>query len=183
MPLTTFGYAAAIARLYPRASWGMGSEELDSLVWEGPGERPALAEIVRAAPAAWLDDAKANGKAMVDEQAEAERLAYITNGAGQAMVYTEKLYEARAFDRGLAYPEDCHLLQSMVDAGDIDPMSGGTITNISHAATVVMRTAAQWAQIAASIEVRRLRAKRAIDRAATVPEIEKAMAAEGWTVN
>lgn len=105
-----------------------------------------------------LDGLKERLKAAVDTAAEAERLRYITPGAGQAMTYSRKVEEARAV-QSADEPEadDYPLLAASIgiDGDDIEAV----------AATVLAMDTA-WAQVGAAIERARLIAKRDIDAAA-----------------
>lgn len=100
---------------------------------------------------------KTQAKREIDAQAEAERLKYITPGAGQAMTYQQKVDEARSF-MAASNPEasDYLILSSEV---------GITAETLSEVADVVLAAFAQWQQIGAAIEAIRLGAKRDINAA------------------
>lgn len=97
-------------------------------------------------------------KTQIDLAAEAERLKYITPGAGQAMTYQQKVDEARAF-KSASNPQatDYPVLSSEV---------GITAPALNEVADIILTAFAQWQQIGAMIESVRLGAKRDIDAAA-----------------
>lgn len=96
----------------------------------------------------------------VDQQAEQVRLRFLTPGAGQAMTYTRKEAEARAFvaDAGAATP----FLAAEA------PARGMTVAEL---AAEVIALADAWCLIGSAIEGLRMGAKTAIARAATLGEI------------
>lgn len=178
MPLIERHYATVLLRGWPGAEWSLRGNDIENgLEWYGPGDQPSAADIIAAAEDAWLAEARAVAKAEIDRQAEVAREAYITAGSGQAMVYLEKQREARAYmdDMQGDYP----LLAAMVDI-DINPASGFPVATIGEGAQVVLALAAAWKTAAIGIEKRRLRAKRAVDGAESVEDVEAAMTAEGW---
>jgi hypothetical protein len=121
---------------------------------------------------AYLADQKSNLKAVVDQQAERERLKYITAGAGQAMTYAQKAEEARlCLDAAGPDPEDYPLLAAEI---------GITASTLVGVAQVVATANAQWLQIGAAIEAARLSAKKAISEAETVEEAQAAAGAVVW---
>ena len=186
MPLVSQTWPEVLATAWPGAGWSLRGNDLSTLVWEGPGDAPSVDEVEAAGPAAWLSLARQRAAEGIDRQAEAERLVYITGGAGQAMVYLEKQREARSAAEivagggepsTLAYP----LLAAAVGV-DIDPRTAGAVTTVAQAAEVILLIAAAWAVTAADIEGRRLRAKRLVSEAETIAAVEAAMVGEGWTV-
>lgn len=183
MSLVERRYGIVLLRAWPGAEWSLRGDDIDNgLEWIGPGARPAADEIRAAAEGVWLAEAKAVGKAEVDRQAEVEREAYITPGSGQAMVYLEKQAEARAFAEDLdPQSGDYPLLEAMIDI-DAHPVTGRPVSSLSEAAAVVTILSVAWKSVAVEIEKRRLRAKRAVDAAASIEEVEAAVAAEGWQV-
>lgn len=103
-------------------------------------------------------DIKSALKEEVDRAAEAERLKFITPGAGQAMTYQQKVDEARAFKAASnPKPADYPVLSSEV---------GITATTLNEVADIVLAAFAQWQQVGAAIESIRLGSKRGIDAAA-----------------
>lgn len=143
--------------------------EIERVRWAETNARPqpSDAEIEAAAPAAWLVAAQRLGKSIVDRRAEGERLQHITPGDGMAMVYVEKLAEARA---ALASGGD----------GDFPLLAASGEKTVLDAARAVVVQADAWKRIAADIEARRLGAKRAIAAAADVDAVEAALVAGGW---
>lgn len=97
--------------------------------------------------------------ARVDEHAERERLKYITPGAGQAMVYLQKLVEAKAAQAdGNPDPARYPLLDASVAAGE----------DLSETAAKIVALGDNWTATAASIERKRLEVKASLAKAATV---------------
>lgn len=143
---------------------------------DGEGREPV--ECAADAPlifenGAWrvggFDDAKSAYKAAVDAAAERERLKHITGGAGQAMVYQQKVAEAARY----------------VADGSPDmatyPLIAASIGVDGETAVAV---AAKWQQmqilwvgIAAKIERARLIAKAQIDAASNDAAAARALAA------
>lgn len=154
-----------------RTPTGDETVSLTAFVWAEDNAVPAPteAEIEAAAPAAWLAAARRVGKNIVDRRAEGERLRHITPGDGQALVYVEKLSEARTVAAlgGKPRPEDYPLLAAEGD-------------DIAAIASAVLFQADAWKAIAADIERRRLGAKRDIAAAADVDAVEAVLAAGGW---
>lgn len=100
-------------------------------------------------------------QAKIDRRAEAERLAHVTPGAAQAMVYQAKQAEARRYvEAGRpASLEGYSLLAAEV------PLTAPTAGEL---ADLWLSLEARWLRAAAGIEARRLAAKAAV-RAATNP--------------
>lgn len=125
-----------------------------------------LATIITHAPPT-LEQIKTAARVKVDAAAEDQRLRYITPGSGQAMVYDQKNAEAKKyFDiialGGTPDPADYVILAAEAQA------KGETIMEV---ATLVRQTAMAWLPIAATIEARRMAAKKAIDHASTAEEV------------
>ncbi|KRB58450.1 hypothetical protein ASE04_27435 [Rhizobium sp. Root708] len=99
-------------------------------------------------------------KAAIDSQAEAERLRYITPGAGQAMTYQQKAGEASRFLADAEpNPADYPMLSAEV---------GITAETLAGVANVVNDAYINWQMIGAAIESIRLSNKAAIDAAADI---------------
>lgn len=111
-------------------------------------------DIVNAASLAAV---KADRRAHIDREAEAERLKYITGGAGQAMTYSRKLEEARA----AAAEEEPEAETYPLLAASLG-IDGATVAAVAQ---VVIGMDAAWTVIGAAIEAARLGAKKAIDDA------------------
>ncbi|MGO4665161.1 hypothetical protein [Bosea sp. 2RAB26] len=104
-------------------------------------------------------------KSAIDAAAEAERLKYITPGAGQAMTYQPKADEARRLaDDQAPDPAGYPLLSAEV---------GITASTLADVGEAVMAAYQQWIQIGALIEAARLSAKQAIDAAKTADAARK----------
>jgi hypothetical protein len=183
MALIAGTWAEVLAETWPGAHWSIRGDDLDTLVWLGPGPVPSRQEIEDAAAAAHLALAVRRAQAAIDGQAEHERLALITPGSGQAMVYLEKQREARTALAADGDPAegDYPLLAAAIGV-DTDPRTGGTVETLVQTAEVILLIAGQWAQAAAGIEGRRLRAKRAAAAAGDIAAVAAALTAEGWQV-
>lgn len=115
---------------------------------------------------------KAGLKARIDADAEAERLKYITAGAGQALTYMQKSDEARRYLAEETPTEsDYPLLSAEV---------GITAENLHGVALVVSGAYAQWQLIGAQIEAIRLGAKAAIEAAPDAGGAQATYAAVAW---
>jgi len=109
------------------------------------------------APPAPEPPSKAEASTIVDDQAEAARLQYITPGSGQAMVYERKRSEAEAWVADLSPdPADYPLLKARAER--LNPGS----PDYPAVATEWNAKAATWLAIAADIEGIREGAKEAI---------------------
>ena len=151
-------------------------------------EPPAGAVEVPFAPASaaqrwegetWLwpiDLLRREARARVDDEAERRRMAHLTPGSGQVLVYQEKRREAER----LAADADPDPLGYPLLSAEIG-ISGGDLAEV---AATVLAAARAWAQIAALIEAARLRAKRAIDGIHDGPdakvEIDAILAGIDW---
>jgi hypothetical protein len=112
-----------------------------------------------------LDDEKTIAIAKIDADAETARLKYITAGAGQALEYQEAAEEAARYiatGGAGAYP----MLQASVDAGEAP--------DLATAAALIGARENAWATIGANIRRLRLTAKRAVDAATTVEQVQAA---------
>lgn len=125
-----------------------------------------------ARPALPLDQIKAQLRRQVDMAAEAERLNYITGGAGQAMTYSRKVEEARAcLAAAEPAPQDYPLLAATIGIDGADVVA---------VAQLVIAMDAQWTQIGAAIEAVRLGSKAAIDAADDEAAARAAAASVAW---
>lgn len=130
------------------------------------------ASFLLVSEAVLLDRLKAELKRWVDEKAEAERLKYITAGAGQAMTYAQKADEARlCLAANDPDPEDYPLLAAEI---------GITAPTLVGVAQVVAAANSQWLQIGAAIEAARLSGKKTISDAETEEEAQAAATAVVW---
>jgi len=104
---------------------------------------------------------KKNLKNTVDSHAELIRLQYITGGAGQANVYREKYIEAVDY---LAQGSNADIN----DYPHIKAEIGITGTDAEEVCNVVVGNRNAWIGISASIESKRLQAKKDIEDATTL---------------
>lgn len=115
---------------------------------------------------------KAGLKARIDADAEAERLKYITAGAGQALTYMQKSDEARRYLAEETPTEsDYPLLSAEI---------GITADDLHGVALVVSGAYAQWQQIGAAIEAVRLGTKAAVEVATDAAGAQAAYDAAAW---
>lgn len=129
-----------------------------------PANRGYIASAPTPMPS--LDDLRATAKADVDAAAEAFRLIYITSGSGQAMAYTQKLEEAKAYlgNNSLSAAECPHIFAEVGITGE----------TAEAVAQVVVGMHAAWQIKSAKIEHKRLAAKAAIGAAETAKAISVA---------
>ena len=107
-------------------------------------------------------------KRAIDDEAERQRLRWITAGSGQAMTYARKLDQARAvLDAQDPQPDDYPMLAASIG------IDGADIQAVAH---LVIAMDAAWELTGAAIELARLTGKKAVDLA------ETAAAAESITV-
>lgn len=108
-----------------------------------------------------LEEARAQAKWEIDQEAERARGRYLAPGAGQAMEYEALSREAERYLQGRpgAYP----MLQAGVDAGETP--------DLNAAANLVVNTMAQWEMVGAKIRRVRLARKREVDAAGTQSEV------------
>jgi hypothetical protein len=133
------------------------------------GEKPGRAnfivpyEIWDSAP---LDMAgvKLLAAGRIDASAEALRTRYITTGSGQAMTYTEKADEAKAYSLDNTTPTP--FLTAEADALGI---------TVETLAAEVLARHAEWKIIGARIEGARMGAKAALSQAENLADIAAAM--------
>ncbi|MBB3608682.1 hypothetical protein [Rhizobium sp. BK602] len=111
-------------------------------------------------------------RSLVDAEAEAERLKYITPGVGQSMTYQQKAAEASRY-----------LAATDPDAADYPLLSaevGITAEDIAGVAAIVDAAFRQWQAIGSAIEAVRLGAKAQITAAADADAANVAYAAISW---
>ncbi|MES3092783.1 phage portal protein [Sphingomonas aerolata] len=107
--------------------------------------------------------------ARVDLEAERVRLRFVTGGAGQAMTYTRKEAEARAW-----------VAQPGTPTPFLDAEAEATGATRESVAAVVIAQADAWVQVGSAIEGLRMGAKAGIDRATTLGAIVAAAAVD-WS--
>ena len=144
--------------------------------------RPEASEQQRAAALAALASFDPNSLALVkprllaaiETKAGEIRCKYITTTPGQDSLYERKRREAEYVDSqgGNANPALCPVLSASV---------GIEAPTLADVAALVITKESQWAAIAAAIELRRLRGKKAVTDATTVAQAEAAFAAIDWS--
>ncbi|PZU89129.1 MAG: hypothetical protein DI527_16485 [Chelatococcus sp.] len=162
--LTADQVSALMSKLPPDATGPNNGFRWDDGVLTVPPVREAAVLTITAVtgwdaapdPLAVLKELLKQG---IDQQAERERLKYITAGAGQAMTYQQKAAEAlRLADDPEPDPAAYPMLSAEV---------GVTATDLSGVGAIVRAAHAQWLAMGAAIETARLSGKQAIDLAAT----------------
>ena len=116
-------------------------------------------------PVAQLAAARAVATAKVDVEAEAARAGFLTPGTGQAMTYTYKADEAKAWSADTSAPTPFLSAEALA--------RGMTIADL---VAEVLASIAAWTMIGARIEAARMGAKVAIATAADIDGVEAAMA-------
>lgn len=123
----------------------------------------------------YLESARANAEAMIDQAAESARLRYITAGAGQALEYQATEYEAQIFsstDSDSDYPMLC---------AERDALQAAGITlNLTDIAGQVLATAQEWRQKAAAIKRVRREAKLRLAQAQSQEAITDILNSLAW---
>jgi len=117
------------------------------------------------AAAAALQDRKEGALARIRQLSGETRATYISVIPGQEMIYLAKEREAVAYLAG--------------DPGDFPFLSaevGETGETLTQVAQVVLNLAAGWRVIGAEIEALRVRANAAVNAAATLAEVDAALA-------
>jgi len=108
----------------------------------------------------------------IDFLAENMRGRYITPGAGQALAYQAKTEEAKAF-QGVVDPVDAdypHLYEEAL----------ATSSTVAEVAALVLSTKQSWTQVSAKIEGVRRGAKKAMNSAKSVAEIDQVLSNIVW---
>jgi len=114
-----------------------------------------------------LTSLKKAARYKIDQSAEHARLRYITNGAGQALVYQKKEDEARAYVLA-GYPADTS------NYPFVEAEMNATGKSKEAAADDIIIKADAWVVVGANIEEERLSGKAAVDVATIVADIETA---------
>lgn len=131
-----------------------------------------------------LADRKAAAIVQVDAEAEAARLLWITDGAGQAQEYRKTEDQARAYKaagyptpfNATTYPMIDAEIQAKADAGLITLSTQAEIDSAAHTATdEIIAEADDWLAAARTIKRYRRRAKLRIDAATTFAQIHAAL--------
>lgn len=134
----------------------------------------AIAAVTANVSALSLAAVKNQMIGLVNAAAEKERLKYITSGQGQAMTYTEKRDQARAF---LA-AEDPDPADYPMIANEV----GITAATAREVAEVIAGRYAAWKAIGEEIEKVRMIANKAIDDAADEAGAKAVAAGITWPV-
>lgn len=125
-----------------------------------------------------LGPLKAALKARLEADAEAERLKYVTAGAGQAMEYQQAAAEAEGLLTAIALDPDYEPLP------EIYPMLAASLgidgETLAEVAATVAAMHGQWRQIGSAIRAARLAGKAAIDAAVTAEDAQAAFDAVVW---
>lgn len=148
----------------------------------GPAHQIEAGRVVRVWAVAPRDLAtvKAEFRAQVDHDAEAQRLLYITSGAGMAMTYSEKKEQALAvLDTG------SEAANALANNGAAEyPLLAASVgveaSSLYEAAELVMSSYEAWVAIGGAIESKRLTAKKAINDASDVQAVKAAYEAIQW---
>jgi hypothetical protein len=117
-----------------------------------------------------LTDLKTAARAAVCDKAEAVRNVYLTPGSGQAITYTRKEAEARAWVAG----------GDPATAPFLSAEAASTGMSIDELAAIVIGQADAWVATGSAIEARRRGLLVAIDAATTRAEIEAIDITTGW---
>ena len=151
-----------------------------------PGDREATPAEAAAWEAARAAAAVAAALAAIDHAAEQARLAWMTGGAGQALVYSRKAAEAAAIviapDADLAGEAAARTRWPLVAAavGVTVPSSGAWLADLRAAAAQVQAAETTWLAAAAAIETVRLRAKEAVRTAPDQAAFDAILAGLQW---
>lgn len=124
--------------------------------------------------AARLEAAKQTALVELNRQAEQSRLAWITEGSGQALVYQAKYEEALRFQGSAPVTpknDDWPFLAAELGFAGWD---------LSSAAAAIVAARRNWTAAAVHIEGVRRRAKKAIAQATTVAELEALLETLTW---
>ena len=133
---------------------------------------------IRSLTADELATRKAGLKARLDVAAEAERLKYVTPGAGQAMEYQQAATEAARLLAAVA--ADPGHEPDPVDYPMLTASIGIDGDDLVEVATAVAGMHAQWCAIGSAIRAARLAGKEAIDAAPSAEAAQAAFDAVIW---
>lgn len=151
--------------------WGVESA---SLTDQRPPDGMGLMQVPlgSVSPAGVIDLAKVKvmATAKIDADAESQRLAFITPGAGQAMTYQYKAAEAAAL---LTAPD--------APTPFLDAEAEATGVAVADLAATVRSQVHAWTVMGARIEARRMKAKAEIDASTNPGGIATASAID-WAV-
>ena len=108
-----------------------------------------------------LDAVRTSMKDGIDAQAEQERRKYITQGAGQAMTYQAKAAEAIRYHETNGQGDYPFLGEEVGITGDTLASVAATVLTMHH----------EWQIIGGQIERERLQAKKEVDSATTIEQL------------
>ncbi|SHI80581.1 hypothetical protein SAMN02745911_1226 [Aureimonas altamirensis DSM 21988] len=159
------------------AAYTEWSESNRATAWprdeEGNQTDAALQEVLATyGLAVGMDRRKAALSQAIDDRAEAERLRWITPGAGQAMTYARKVEEAKAVQSATS-PKAADYPMLAASIG----LDGKTIKEV---ADTILEMDAAWATVGAAIEKRRLQLKHDVGNAADAPGLDSVDLNSGW---
>ncbi|MET3925541.1 hypothetical protein [Devosia sp. 2618] len=120
----------------------------------------------------------------IDDQAENLRASVITLGAGQALVYEQKLREAEMIMQNTVWDEaaqDYVTTVSQYEVPNLHAEADDLDLSLFGAAQVVIEQGLLWATISAIIERKRLGHKRLVMAADTAPQANAAALVD-WPV-
>ncbi|UHD45345.1 hypothetical protein LUX29_20510 [Aureimonas altamirensis] len=140
---------------------------------EGNQTEAALQEVLATyGLAISMDRRKAALSQAIDDRAEAERLRWITPGAGQAMTYARKVEEAKAVQSATS-PKAADYPMLAASIG----LDGKTIKEV---ADTILEMDAAWATVGAAIEKRRLQLKHNVVNAEDGSALDSVDPNSGW---
>lgn len=126
---------------------------------------------------------KQNLSRRIDQDAETERLKYITDGVGQSMTYAEKFNQAVDYSKKYAaHKQDPKNAPEPNEADYLLLKAGLGIDGkiLIEVAETVTHAYAVWQKIGAAIEAIRLESKAAIENAKTAEEAQAVFTAIKW---
>ena len=140
---------------------------------EGNQTDAALQEVLATyGLAVGMDRRKAALSQAIDDRAEAERLRWITPGAGQAMTYARKVEEAKAVQSATS-PKAADYPMLAASIG----LDGKTIKEV---ADTILEMDAAWATVGAAIEKRRLQLKHEVASSDALATLDAVDITLGW---
>jgi len=146
-------------------------EEIDQATYEAAHD-----QLMPKLPPLTLESRKAQAYVSIDVAAEAARLTWITDGAGQAMEYREAQDEATRFlsaPEGSQDPDDYPFLVAEQQAFAIGQ---GVQQTLAEIATTIHYEYLAWRHIGSTIRFLRREAKMRVELATSIAEIEAAEA-------
>lgn len=171
----------ALHALRPGARWNINGGSLAGIEWVDQEQaRPTDAEITAKIEEIRLPLIKAGLSRRVDDDAERERLRYITPGAGMAMTYQEKKDQAVAV---IAMGEAAANALPNNGAQEFPTLSASVPVEASSlyaAAQVVIARYEAWAAISRGIELARMNGKKSISDASDAAAAQAAYEAITW---